>query len=182
MVVGFSQTQAWYTAGTFEQILPDAEWELRGKGGAAIQLWASPAYEGWSRQTFSSCVGEPDRMILTITGQGRSVDRWVADIRAAAATGRANFPSIREVILQPTIGGPDHATCEVGGVPVRAAENHPVIDQAIAEIVASTEGMRAGISPEVSTCADYEDSIGHLVDSANGPMGAAIANFYLAFE
>lgn len=180
MVVGFSQTQAWYTASTFEQILSDGEWELRGKGGASIQLWANPDYEGWTRATFSPCTtGPPDRMVLTITGQGRSVSRWVEDITAAADTGRVVLPSIREIWLQPTVGGPGHAICEVGGTPVRASENHPVIDEAIALIVSTEEGFRAGISPEVETCADYEDSIGHLVGSANGPMGAKIATFYL---
>jgi hypothetical protein len=56
-----------------------------------------------------------------------------------------------------------------------------VIDQAIAQIVAANPNgpIRAGYSPEVRTCADYGDALGHLVDSANGPVAASIANFYL---
>lgn len=182
MVIGFSQTQDWYRAGTFEQILPDGQWQLLGQGGAAIQLWADPAYEGWSSMMYSPCTtGSPDRAVLTITGQGRSVEQWMTDIAAAAATTRAKFPSILEVILQPVVGGPDHAVCEFGGEPVRAAENHPVIDQAIAQLVAGSAELRAGFSPEVRTCADFGDAIGHLVDSANGPVGAEIATFYLNF-
>jgi hypothetical protein len=182
MVIGFSQTQDWYRAGTFEQILPDGEWELLGQGGGAIQLWADPAYEGWSSMIYSPCTtGEPDRAILTITGQGRSVAQWMVDIEEAALTTRSKFPSVAEVLLQPVVGGPDHAICEFGGETVRAAQNHPLIDDAIAQVVSSSNWMRAGFSPEVRTCTDYGDSIGHLVDSANGPVGAEIATFYLNF-
>jgi hypothetical protein len=185
IVVGFSQTKDWYIEGDFESIVPNGEWELLWEGSSAIQLWADPGYTGWLNQPFSGCTtGEPDRLILTITGEGRPVDEWVAEIGAAAATARSKFPTVELVLLQPVVGGPNNSVCENNGATVRASTNHPVIDQAIAQIVAAnpTGPIRAGFSPEVRTCADYGDALGHLVDSANGPVAASIANFYLTFD
>ncbi len=36
----------------------------------------------------------------------------------------------------------------------------------------------AGFSPEVRSCADYSDDIGHLVPAARGPIGLAIGQYY----
>jgi hypothetical protein len=183
LVVGFSQTKDWFTEGTFEHILLDNQWELLWEGSSAIQQWADPGYSGWRNQVLSACTtGEPDRLLLTISGEGRPVEEWVAAIQAAVTTARAKFPSVEEVVLQPVVGGPNNSLCAINGETVRASSNHPVIDQAIAQITSGTVGIRTGFSPEVRTCADYGDALGHLVDSANGPVGDSIASFYLAFE
>lgn len=181
LVIGFSQTEQWFEAG-FEQILPTANWELLAESGGSIELWADSAYVGWTQPIVSSCVGPPHRVLLTITGEIRDAERWVTDIEAAAGVALTKFPSAQTVILQPVVGGPNGALCPADDGFVRASETHPVIDQAIAQLVAGRSDLVAGASPEVRYCADYSDNLGHLVEEAWGPIGGAIAGFYLTFS
>jgi len=74
------------------------------------------------------------------------------------------------------VGGPGHAECTFSGQLVRASSNHPVIDRAIAMVAAGDAA--AGASPEVRTCADYRDSLGHLAGNAQQPIGESIGRFY----
>jgi hypothetical protein len=68
------------------------------------------------------------------------------------------------------------------GREVRASRNHPIIDDAIAIAVAGADAsVMAGASPEVRSCDDFSDSVGHLVDTSEGPIGGTIAQFYLFF-
>jgi hypothetical protein len=85
-------------------------------------------------------------------------------------------------VLQPVVGGPNDNVCSSPGAPqgVRAAYNHPHIDDAIAIVVADSPDLVAGISPSASSCSAYEDDIGHLVESARGPIGRTIGLYYQA--
>ena len=109
------------------------------------------------------------------------VTRVADDIRGAIATARQKFPSVRQVWLQPVVGGPNNTVCGFNGNPsdpVRASSNHPYIDQAIAQVVGGT--VVAGPSPEVLGCGDYADNIGHLLSPDSGTIGRNIAAWYNA--
>ena len=45
-------------------------------------------------------------------------------------------------------------------------------------VVADVAGVESGASPEVRSCADYRDDLGHLTETAVGPIGEEIAEFY----
>jgi hypothetical protein len=109
------------------------------------------------------------------------VARVATDIRNVVATIRLKYPSVRQIYLQPVVGGPGGGICNFGGNPadpVRASSNHPFIDQAIAQVVGGT--VITGPSPTVRSCSDYADDIGHLVDPAKVPIGQTIGSFYAA--
>jgi hypothetical protein len=116
--------------------------------------------------------------VLTISKQvfEDDVDVWTRDILAAVETVGDKYPDVARIVLQPVVGGPGGQTCTHNGDPVRASVNHPVIDAAIAEAVGGH--VAAGFSPEVRTCDDYQDAIGHLERDARGPIGRTIAEFY----
>ncbi len=114
----------------------------------------------------------------------------MTNIQAEIATIRAKYSNVREIILQPVVGGPNDGVYEFGNpsVPVHASVIHPTIEQAIAQVVGGD--VVAGMSPEVRTCADYADDTGHLCfpdfDScgtlnARGPIGTLIGDFYRNF-
>ncbi len=54
-VVGFSQTEQWFTGGGFEPVAGDAEWELLWEPGSTIEKWADPDFVGWSNPVVSAC-------------------------------------------------------------------------------------------------------------------------------
>jgi hypothetical protein len=181
-VIGFSQTAQWYLdAPDFEDVVGTAGWQLLWRTGAAIDLWADPNFSGWSAPIESPCADgsdAPDRVVLTISKQvfEDDVTVWTQDILAAVQTVGDKYPDVEQIVLQPVVGGPGHATCIHNGDPVRASVNHPVIDAAIAKAVGGD--VVAGFSPEVRTCDDYQDAIGHLGREARGPIGRTIAEFY----
>ncbi len=178
-VVGFSQTEQWFTGGGFEQVAGDAGWELLWESGATIEKWADPGFVGWSNQVVSGCTdGTPSRLLLTVTGAERPVAQWVEDITSAVATAKVKYPGAA-IVLQPIVGGPDEQLCPGDRrESVRASVNHPIIDQAIERTVLSVVGVQMGASPEVRSCADYRDDLGHLTEAAVGPIGEEIARFY----
>jgi hypothetical protein len=180
-VIGFSQTEEWFTAGDFEQVLPNGNWELLWQSGSSIEMWADPTYQGWDNAVLSGCTtGSPNRLLITISGASRPVGDWVTVIEQTVATARAKYPGVDQILLQPVVGGPGNSVCELQGERVRASENHPVIDEAITILTsAGSNDVVSGASPEVRQCQDYSDNLGHLVDSAEGPIGGAIAQFYL---
>ncbi|MCI0366446.1 MAG: hypothetical protein L0219_21495, partial [Phycisphaerales bacterium] len=182
-VIGFSQTNQWYTAG-FESAVDNSRWQLLWNGGASINLWADPNYEGWSRSLVSPCgqgQGSPDRVLLTISGDFQNDPNWWAQqINAVIAVIRSKYPRVRQIILQPVVGGPNNGQCLFNGQVVRASSNHPVIDAAIALVAGGS--VMAGLSPEVRSCADYSDATGHLTPAATGPIGASIGQFYATFS
>ncbi len=70
-------------------------------------------------------------------------------------------------------------TAKCGGA-TRAAYQHPFIDEAIGCVVSEdkTGLVVAGPSPEVRSCEDYADGLGHLTQTAGSPIGQTIAEFY----
>ncbi len=178
-VIGYSQTAGWYHSG-FETVVDDDAWQLVWRSGGAIDLWADPAFDGWSRPIESPCQSAstaPDRVLLTISADFQSdPDWWAGHIRTVVGNIRDRFPSVGPILLQPVVGGPDHQVCSPNGE--RASTNHPVIDQGI-ELVVGGDILR-GFSPEVRTCADYGDFIGHLTADGYAAAAEAIAQAYVA--
>jgi hypothetical protein len=179
-VIGFSQTEGWYNAG-FENYIDDEKWQLLWQSGASIDLWASSSFSGWNANIISKCSensGVPDRIILTISGEFNSNVQWWADeIQKTISVINEKYPSVEQIILQPVVGGPQGELCNFGGEQVRASSNHPVIDQAIAQ-VANGDDILIGASPEVDNCNQYKDSIGHLTNSGYSSVAQKIAQFY----
>lgn len=182
-VVGFSQTAQWsLEVSDFQDAVGDDAWQVRWVPGGAIYFWADPGFSGWDGAAQSPCANgadAPDRVVLTITSQNYESDAsvfvtWIGDAVDAA---KERYPSVQQVVLQPVIGGPGNGSCDQGGTQVRATHNHPLIDAAIAQVVGGD--VVAGPSPEVRTCADYVDNVGHLVDGARGPIGQTIADAYV---
>jgi hypothetical protein len=196
-MLGFSQTLMWEETPEFQGAVDDASWQIRFRAGGDVDLWADPNADAWNPPVDQDCLGSgqvtlcspcaqgstsPDRVLFTITLQGylSDVPTWVQKIRAAIATIRSKHPLVRQIVLQPVVGGPHHAVCPVSTQPqgVRASFNHPYVDQAIAIVVGDAPDLVAGISPEVRTCADYMDDVGHLEPGARGPIGGTIGQYY----
>ena len=107
-------------------------------------------------------------------------DNWVPYIQDAITNIRTFYSNVRQIVLQPVVGGPNKQTCFLSGTPVRASVNHPIVDQAIAMVVGGD--VVSGMSPEVATCSDYQDTLGHLLDGApTNAVSTAIGQFYLSF-
>jgi hypothetical protein len=181
----------------FQQQVTDARWQMRFRAGGDVDVWADPQADAWSAPTHDECLGVgspvlctpcidgaagPDRVILTITLDGYESDAqvWAQKIRAAIATIRAQHPQLQQLVLQPVVGGPDHAICPAPGEPrgVRATFNHPHVDEAIAIVVGDADDLVAGFSPEVHACSDYRDDVGHLTDEGTGAVGGPIGAYY----
>ena len=164
MVMGFSQTKEWYLAG-FESIIPNGQFQGLNDSGTEIQDMADPNSTIWSYwasgTVYSKCTTNwqtPDRVVLNISGDfNSSPTSWKSDILAAVATIRSKLSPDPQILLQPVVGGPNHADCGT-----RASYNHPYIDQGIALAVAQDPSLVAGFSPEVASCSQYRDDKGHL--------------------
>lgn len=176
-VIGYSQSAGWYHSG-FETVVDDDSWQLVWRSGGAIDLWANPDFDGWSRPIESPCVSgsnAPDRVLLTISADFQSDPAWWAGhIQTVIGHIRTKLPSVGTILLQPVVGGPSHQVCTPDGE--RASTNHPVIDEGIASVVVGD--ILAGFSPEVRTCADYSDFIGHLTSEGYAAAAAAIGQAY----
>ncbi len=176
-VIGYSQTHQWYSAG-FESVVDDDRWQEIWRGGAAIDLWTDPDFAGWSEPIFSPCANNsdaPDRVLLSISADFHDDPNWWAgNISIVIGHIRDRYPGVRQIMLQPVVGGPNHQTCSPNGV--RASENHPVIDEGIALVVGGD--VIAGFSPEVRTCDDYSDFIGHLTADGSAALAVTIGDYY----
>jgi hypothetical protein len=183
MVIGFSQTNQWFTSGTFEPLVGDAQWELKWLSGGSIDHWVDPADPAWDATVVSPCtVGRdaPDRVVMNVSGDySADVQSWISRTSAVLANIRARYPTVRQIVLQPVVGGPGGAQCidPLTNTVVRASFNAPYITQALLTLVGGDVGM--GPQPEVRTCADYVDNIGHLQNSAFGAIASAIAAYYV---
>jgi Concanavalin A-like lectin/glucanases superfamily len=160
-------------------------------GGAAIN-WSDPAYAGWTQSPGSPCAsssGTPDRLILDVThNQYLTTSRYPDPvgfmdgvIRNYVMTARSRHPSAVSIVLQPVIGGPNHQTCTSSDSSAemglnRASFNHPVIHQAILQVVGGDVTM--GYDSAVRTCNDYFDWVGHIHPDAYSPIGSAIGIYY----
>jgi hypothetical protein len=169
-------------------------------GGGAVSAWeasCSPA-TGQSGCYFSACAerrDDPDRAVFVITDALGNPDLETADdyqphLTAAIGIIRAQYPSLRQIVLMTVIGGPDHATCycssasqcsSVPATPVRASANHPIIDAAIAQWIANhpeQPDVVQGPSPEVDDCRQFADATGHLTTAAACPLAGKIAALF----
>jgi hypothetical protein len=181
-IVGFSQTMQWYFGG-FRDTVGGISWELRWVGGGSIGNWADPNYVGWTDDSnlVDGCaqnVLSPDRALLNVSDDFHNdISYWVQQTNAAMNNLRRKYPSVRQIILQPVVGGPGGNQCTFNGSVVRASYNFPYINQAISQM-ANGGSVVAGDAPTVRSCSDYADNIGHLTDDAKGPIGVAIGNYY----
>ena len=180
-VIGYSQVNEWYNAdGNFEATVDDGAYQLLWNGGAGVDQWQMDDYQGWDNELVSPCTTNadaPERVLLSVSGPfGDDEAAWAEAIEATLTQIRLRIPSVERIVLQPVVGGPDHATCQVGGQDVRASWQHAHIDNAIADVVGGS--IVAGLSPEVETCEDYEDALGHLTDAGAATAGATIGDFY----
>ena len=162
----------------------NSRWQLLWKPGSGVDLWRDPNFDGWTRKIESPCTQrstDPDRVVFTVSTKGyvSDVNWWATNIAAAANTIRQKYPNVQQIVLQPVVGGPNNGPCFYNGDQVRATFNHPFIDQAIAQLVGGD--VVAGMSPEVRTCADYVDGVGHFVTSARPEIGRIIGEFYVNF-
>src|SRR5688500_7284209 len=86
---------------------------------SSTPFWADPDFSGWnSGDVISACASsslDPDQIVLTISGEPRPVEVWRDDILAAVDTARGRHPGLERVVLQPVVGGPDHALCAAPG-------------------------------------------------------------------
>lgn len=178
LVIGYSQVAEWYLAGgVFESIVDDDRWQLKWAGGAGVDRWRDPDNRAWGAQILSPCVDssdDPDRIVLSVSGPyGEDEDGWVEATTAAVNLIRERFPSAEVIALMPVVGGPSHRTCEFNGRSVRASWQHAHIDNAIERVVAADRSgtLIVGPSPEVRTCDDYEDALGHLTDEGAAALG-----------
>ena len=196
-LIGFSQTLMWEETSDFQQRVDDTRWQVRFRSGGDIDVWADPTSDGWHAPVSTRCQGagqvtlcspcaqnssSPDRVVLTITSHGYDSDvaMWATRIRAAIATIRQEHRQLRQIVLQPVVGGPNHAICPTPAnrQGVRASFNHPYIDQAIAIVVRDSPDLVAGISPEVQSCSNYSDDVGHLTTAGRAFVGQAVGQYY----
>jgi hypothetical protein len=193
-VIGYSQVGSprggWYVAGgVFESIVGDAHWELLWNGGAGVDRWRKADYAGWSRPLISACPGDapPDRVLLSVSGPyGDDEKAWSEAISETVAVIRQKLPSVRQIVLQPVVGGPGGKPCPAPGGgqrQVRASWQHNHIARAIEQVVGQHKDSEvqvvAGFAPQVRSCADYTDALGHLTPEAAQAAGRALGEYYL---
>jgi hypothetical protein len=186
VVIGYSQVKEWYeTGGAFERTVDDGAWQLLFEGGAGVDRWQEPGFVGWENPPRSPCASgssAPDRALLSISGPfGADEERWAAAIATTALRIRQELPTVRRIVLQAVVGGPAHGDCFVDGGKVRASWQHAHIDVAIEAVVRTSHdgvGVVAGMSPEVLSCADYEDALGHLTEDGAAAAGRTIGAYY----
>ncbi len=182
LVVGFSQTDQWYRMG-FESIVGDDSWEIMA-AFAGVDRWGQPNDPVWRSPIRSACTdrtGDPNRVLLSVSGPfGADEGAWAKAIEDTLAVIRSRFLSVRNIVLQPVVGGPNHEDCFFGGERVRASWQHAHIDHAIEMVLGrdAVGNLVAGISPEVRTCDDYRDEVGHLTDEGAAAAAQSIGNFY----
>jgi len=181
-IIGYSTTSTWFPAA--EALLDNRKWQLLYNDGGAVDRWADPNYPGWSKPPISPCAQDslaPDRIVLdvAISDYTTNVALVEREITRAIATIRRKYSSVRQIVLQPEHGGPDHTTCPWSGVPfgvVRATYNHPTLEAAIARVVRGD--IVRGADPLVSMCSDFSDSIGHVTSAGARSLGASNGGFY----
>ncbi len=184
LVVGYSQVAQWYQAGgAFESIVDDNRWQLKWTPGG-VDRWSNQDDRAWDAEILSPCSERsetPDRILLSISGPfGADEEAWAEAIEGALAQLRTHYPSVESLVLVPVVGGPDHRDCVFHGRRVRASWQHAHIDNAIKIVVDRNESGDAvrGISPEVRTCDDYRDALGHLTPEGAEAVGRVIAGYY----
>lgn len=209
-IIGFSQVGqtgskdqrgpgfGWYIAGgIFESIVDDNHWQLLWKGGGGVNKWANPEYEGWDQHFISPCNNlsdAPDRVLFSVSGPyGKDVKGWANAVKKAVGTIQQKLPTVKKIILQPVVGGPNGKTCKCirncnfESSPfkkifkdVRASWQHEYIAKAIDQVASDQENGIAvkGFFPQVGSCSHYIDGLGHLTKQGAEYVGKTIANYY----
>lgn len=187
-VIGFSQTRQWYLdGGAFEELVDDAGWQFLDHSGTATVELANPRFDGWDA-IHSPCAANsdsPDRIILSISDKDYigTPRIWVDEIiEPVVETLKDRYPYAEVILLQPVIGGPDHALCQGSREPIKASFNHPYIDRAIEHVARLDAMVEVGMSPELTRCSGYVDNTGHLTESAMVSMGQIIGEYYAERE
>jgi hypothetical protein len=200
-IIGFSQVGqprgGWFVAdGVFESIAGNDRWELLWNGGAGVDKWQDLAYEGWSRPLVSPCPGDTpvDRVLLSISGPyGADEKAWAQAITATIRTITAKLPSARQIILQAVVGGPGGQPCPApaggparGDGRVRASWQHAhivrAINEVVKELVDGPVAIVAGFEPQVRSCEDYADALGHITPAGGAAAGRAIGEYYARLD
>lgn len=183
-LIGHSQANQWYTSG-FEDIVNDDEYQIVWANGGSIDYWGSPFYWGWDLEPESPCIVDsttPQRIILNVAGSERPISEWVNDIEDAVETTWEKRPTANEIVLMAIVGGPDHAVCMFGSgfwsQPVQASVNHPDIDAAIEQVAVNNADVTVGFSPEVASCNQYADSLGHLTPAGSSYVAQTAGEYY----
>lgn len=200
LIIGFSQTSNWYWQFESHPSIDNSRWELKWRSYGAIEMWSNPDSDWWNASISSNCnqySGNPDRVVLTITTcptgvrectDGNKTEAWqyVQPIKDAIINIRNFYPNVRQIDLQPVVGGPNHNLCYREFSEIRASVNHLDIDGAIATVVSedTTGIVFTGFSPEVQDCTGYSDALGHLAANAPGQgyAGRTIGDFYSSFQ
>lgn len=173
-LLGFSQTGQWFAS------FAAPGWQARIQPGASVEKWIDADFGGWDAFLRSRHCSreEVDRLVFTISGSGRSTADWAMDLEALVPVIVAKYPAVRQIVLQPVVGGPAGTECRHNGETVRAYQNHPIIDAAIEQVVAAGGGLVvAGASPEVVQCSQYGDRLGHLTPTGGRVVAAAVMDW-----
>ncbi len=181
-IIGYSTTSTWFPAA--EGQLDNSRWQLLWTNGGAVHRWADPSFPGWANAPVSPCMQgarSPDRIVLDVATNDYTTDVELleSDIRRAIDTVRRKYGSVRQIMLQPEHGGPDHSPCPWRDAPLgvnRATYNHPAIEAAIGRVVGGD--IVQGPDPLVRKCSDFADSIGHVTASGADALGASNGAFY----
>jgi hypothetical protein len=196
-VIGFSQTNNWYTeGGNFEPTVGDARWQESWYSGGSIDLWANPDGAPWYAAMLSACASgstAPDRVVVNASGAYSTDPQWWAtqmnSVVQGLITNRAyphQWTSVRQIVLQSVVGGPNGQQCSTTDTQPavqfginRASYNFPYINQGIDLVVANYPGLVVhGIAPTVDNCADYADGVGHLAPAAKTYLSTRIGQYY----
>lgn len=173
-VVGFSQTGQWFAS--FEE----PGWQARIQPGASVEKWTHSDFDGWESAVRSRRCSrsEVDRVVFTISGEGRPAGAWAAEIEDVVEVIVERYAAVRAIVLQPVVGGPDGGECRYQDATVRASQNQPVIAEGIAIVVDKVDGMVvAGAFPEVVTCDQFADRLGHLTATGGRAAAADVAKW-----
>lgn len=207
-VIGFSQTLQMFNEGNsgLEVALDRAESiQLFAAGGLTLSTWAKDGRAYSFASTSSECsVGSeaPETGVFFVSGNFEDdVAAWVDGIEDAIEGLLRNKPSLKVIVLESVIGGPDGGVCPVEeitevfegpeaegcggdgfGELVRASEQFPYISQAIAEVVnagpVAGVAIRAGVFPTLVSCSEYCDSKGHIHPDARYAVGERLGEAY----
>jgi hypothetical protein len=178
-VLGFSQTRQWYVSGNFEAYVPAGNWEAQVQNGVTFDLYTDPNSTVWSVPVYSPCSSGPlERVVLTV-GIKVADGNLVSKIRTAIDNIRTKWPSVREIVLQPEVGGPQESVCYYNGTPVASTVQHPSVEAAIAQVAGGD--VVIGADPHVSDCSMFSDFGGHLYASGYTYVAQLLGNFYATF-
>jgi hypothetical protein len=186
LFLGYSQTDNWFS--NFESKVADqGKYEEIWVSAGAAHNWSDAGYAGWGQPIKSACSQNstsPDRIVLDITHDAyldqqasTAVSYMNGVIRGWINMARHKYPSVKQIVLQPVVGGPNHSVCKYGSDNVRATVNHPYIWTAIGQ-VANGADIVIGNDSSVGDCSQYRDWGGHLNDAGVATLGSQIASFY----